>query len=107
MFQERLSRIATIKELSNELDELYKTELTFRNHCYLRIAFDNTIGDKWDLSIKRPFVKHADDRQIANALDLLNLYRNDKNSLLVHNQKSLFFRKKQKQNQKTKTPQLF
>ena len=86
--------IATIKKLSNELDTHYSAELNFRNHCYLRIAYDATIAKKWNLVIKRPFTKYASEIQLQNAIDLLLVYKFDKKKLLKDNEKSLEFRKK-------------
>ena len=41
-------------QLANELENIYHN-LNFKNHCYLRIAYDNTIDAKWDTVINRPF----------------------------------------------------
>ena len=88
------SVVATIKMLSNELELQYGAELNLRNHCFLRISYDITIQNKWDLIIKSPFTKYANEIQLQNALDLLLLYKNDKNRLLEDNVVSLDFRKK-------------
>ena len=85
--------IATIKKLSNELDMYYDAELNFRNHCYLRIAYDVTVENKWDLIIKKPFTKYVNEMQLQRVIDLLLVYKLDKKSLLEDNQKSLNFRK--------------
>lgn len=99
--------ISKIKILSNSLDSYYYNELNFRNHCYLRIAFDNTINQKWDLKIKRPFIKHASENQLNNVLLLLNRYFSDKQLLLADNQKSLIYRQKSKQLDATNNLELF
>ena len=83
-----------IIRLSNLLDEQYSKELNFRNHCYLRIAYDNSVSNKWDNVIPKPFVKHANDEQLKNVLMLLNSYVSNKQLLLKHNILSLQFRKK-------------
>ncbi len=99
--------ISQIKILSNSLDTYYCNELNFRNHCYLRIAFDNTIKQKWDLKIKSPFIKYASENQLINVLLLLNRYFSDKQLLLADNQKSLIYRKKNKQLNATNILELF
>lgn len=83
-----------IIRLSNLLDEQYSKELNFRNHCYLRIAYDNSVSNKWDNVIPKPFVKHSNDEQLKNVLMLLNSYVSNKQLLLNHNILSLQFRKK-------------
>ena len=99
--------ISEIKRLSNVLDKKYDNELDFRNHCYLRIAFDVTINEKWDNKVTKPFVKYATIIQLKNVLTLLNRYITDKDSLLTDNQKSLMFREKSKELQILNNPKLF
>jgi hypothetical protein len=94
MLNEKTQLISEIKRLSNRLDNQYTKELNFRNHCYLRIAYDNTTQDKWDKKVAKPFVKYATIAQLQNAVDLLNVYLSDKLKLLSDNEKSLNFRKK-------------
>ena len=86
--------IEQVKKLSNELDVQYNTELNFRNHCYLRIAYDTTVNDKWDAIIKRPFTKYATEIDLLKAITFLETYKKDKNVLIKDNDKSLIFRKK-------------
>ncbi|WP_395053252.1 acetyltransferase [Flavobacterium sp.] len=107
MEQNKLFLVKEIKRLSNLLDVKYNNELNFRNHCYLRIAFDATIGDKWDLKVKKPFVKNATEEQLTTVLQLLNKYIIDKNSLLFDNEKSLLFRENQKIIENKLNPELF
>lgn len=89
---EKKQLIIEIKKLSNLLDNQYNNELNFRNHCYLRIAYDNTVQDKWDNKIAKPFVKFATNLQLQNAVELLNKYVSNKLTLLSDNDKSLNFR---------------
>ena len=96
MTQEKILLSAEIKRLSNLLDAYYNTELNFRNHCYLRIAYDAVVHDKWDSKIKKPFIKNATENQLQNALALLNKYLSDKQMLLADNEKSLFLRQQYK-----------
>ena len=93
-FENRVSLMKEISRLSNQLDEKFANELNFRNHCYLRIAYDNTVKNKWDNVIQKPFNKNATDEQLKNALLLLNSYVSNKKLLLKHNISSLQFRKK-------------
>ena len=83
-----------IKRLSNALEKQFETQLNFKNHCYLRIAYDNTANNKWDNVIAKPFIKNANEAQLKNAVFLLNKYTSDKELLLKHNVVSLAFRKK-------------
>ena len=94
MKQNKNDLISEIIKLSNLLDTQYNQELNLRNHCYLRIAYDNTVNNKWDIIIKRPFTKYASEHQLQTALDLMKLYKIDKNKLLDDNGISLAFRKK-------------
>lgn len=89
---------AEIKRLSNLLDKQYATELNFRNHCYLRIAYDRVVNNKWDLVVQKPFVKYADEDTLQRAIELLKLYVEDKKQLQADNEKSLEFRRKDAMN---------
>ena len=93
-FQNKVLIKNEIIRLSNLLDEKYGKELNFRNHCYLRIAYDNTVNDKWDNGLKKPFIKYANNQQLENALSLLKSYVTNKQLLLEHNTSSLQFRNK-------------
>lgn len=93
MKNERTQQILELKRLSIFLDKHYDNELNFRNHCYLRIAYDITTRDKWDNKVAKPFVKYANNVQLQNVIDLLKKYSSDKKSLLSDNEKSLNFRK--------------
>ena len=93
-FEKRVLLRKEIIRLSNQLDEQFAKELEFRNHCYLRIAYDNTVKNKWDIIVNRPFTKNATEEQLKNALLLLNKYVTDKQLLFSHNDLSLGFREK-------------
>ena len=95
MKQYKNDLISEIKKLSNQLDTQYNPELNFRNHCYLRIAYDNTVNNKWDIVVKKTFTKYASENQLETALNFLKLYLSDKKKLLNDNEKSLAFRKKE------------
>ncbi len=93
MLEEKANLIFQIKEFSNLLDKQYCKELNFRNHCYLRIAYDNTVLDQWDNVVNKPFVKFATIAQLKNVINLFNKYSIDKVMLLSDNEKSLNYRK--------------
>lgn len=94
MQQDKKELINQIKSLSNYLDGLYESKTNFRNHCYLRIAYDNTCGGKWDLLVNKPFVDNATPVQLTTAVEYLNRYKNDFEVLVSDNKKSLNFRKR-------------
>ncbi len=98
MLEEKATLIFQIKEFSNLLEKQFYKELNFRNHCYLRIAYDNTVLDQWDNVVKKPFVKFATVTQLKNVLNLFNKYSIDKVMLLSDNDKSLNYRKNYKKN---------
>lgn len=107
MEHDKLFLVNEIKRLSNLLDVQYSNELNFRNHCYLRIAYDNTTQDKWDNKVAKPFVKYATNLQLQNTVKLLNIYLSDKLILLSDNDKSLNFRNNYKTKVKEFEPKLF
>ena len=80
-------------QLAKDLEKQYP-DLNFRNHCYLRIAYDNVVGAKWNTVISEPFTKKAIIEQVNKANELLILYKTDKHLLLEHNKISLTYRKK-------------
>ena len=93
-FQNKVFILDQIVKVSNLLDEQYSKELNFRNHCYLRIAYDNTLKNKWDNVIEKPFIKNANEEQLQSALALLKSYISNKKLLIEHNISSLQFRNK-------------
>ncbi len=96
MSQERSTLSDSIKKLADELDLQYRDETTWRNHCYLRIAYDNAVDNKWNTVIKSPFIEFATDKQLKDALSNLKIYKTNKTRLESDNEKSLEFRKKAK-----------
>ena len=98
--ENRISIKNEIIRLSNSLDAQYAAELNFRNHCYLRIAYDNAVNNKWDNVIAKPFIKNANEDQLNVALMLLKNYVTDKLVLNNHNLLSLKFRDKTVQKSK-------
>ena len=82
----------TTTQLANDLEKQYP-DLNFKNHCYLRIAYDNTVNAKWDTVVDRPFVARASSIQIDTSSAFLMMYKVDKEFLLEHNKISLEYRK--------------
>lgn len=77
--------------LGSTLESTYP-ELTFKNHCYWRIALDNVLASRWDKVIQRPAYKNLTESQLREVVALLEKYRSDKHLLMVHNKKSLQYR---------------
>lgn len=86
------------QSLPENLVEQYK-DLNFENHCYLRIALDNTFQKKWNKVLKSPAYKHLNNSQLEQVILLLKSYQTDKALLLEHNKKSLAWRKAEKGDQ--------
>ncbi len=75
-------------KLSNSLDKQYYAQGRFRNHCYLRIAYDKVCND-----VKRPFIEHAPVIKLHQALEYLQKYKVDYSILIEDNIQSLSYRK--------------
>lgn len=80
--------------LPEKLAEQY-SELNFDNHCYLRIALDNTLGARWDTKITKPAYRNLTVAGLDEVSSLLQRYIADKPLLLKHNKISLAYRKKE------------
>ena len=80
-------------ELAGRLEERYP-DTSFRNHCYWRIALDNTLGARWDTVIGRPAYKHLTSARMESVVSLLEAYLQDRDLLMAHNQVSLKYRGK-------------
>ena len=92
--ENRVSIESEIKRLSDFLDTQYASQLNFRNHCYLRIAYDITVKKKWDTVVERPFIKNASADQLNCVIGLLKDYIMNKDLITKHNLISLTFRQK-------------
>jgi hypothetical protein len=79
------------ESLPDQLVSHYK-ELTFENHCYLRIALDNTFQNKWDSKIKAPAYKYLNEKQLSDVLSLLKRYLVHKEVLIQHHKNSVKWR---------------
>lgn len=84
---------ANILLLAFSLEKQY-SELNFKHHCYLRIAFDYTTQCKWDNVVKKPYLNNCGYAGFESIENILNIYKKDKTILLNHNQNSLKYRKK-------------
>ncbi|PZN95937.1 MAG: hypothetical protein DCF31_05235 [Alphaproteobacteria bacterium] len=41
------------------------------DHCFLRVAYDNAMGDRWDQAARRPAWRHLPLDRLAVAVDIL------------------------------------
>lgn len=80
-------------ELGNKLPTLYPG-LSFRNHCYWRIALDITMGDQWNNKLESPAYKNLSSDQLSHVVNLLQSYQSDVKKLQQHNLESLTYRGK-------------
>ena len=80
-------------DLGNELPRKHQ-HLNFDNHCYWRIALDNTLKAKWKDKIPSPAYRNLTEEQLDFVLHLLKSYKNDEQLLMEHNKISLSFRGK-------------
>ena len=81
-----------ILKLSFELEQQY--DLNFKHHCYLRIAYDTTVRDKWNNVIKSPFLNNCTYDNLINVFGLLLCYQINQKILLYDNEISLGYRNK-------------
>ena len=84
---------AEILKSAFDLEKTYP-ELSFKHHCYLRIAYDNCVQDKWNNVIKAPFMNNCNFHDFVTLGILLDIYKNNKVFLLRHNTNSLNYRNK-------------
>ena len=80
-------------ELGNQLPKIYQ-HLDFENHCYWRIALDNTLNAKWKDVVPSPAYKNISKAQLNQVIHLLETYKEDEQLLLEHNKISLAYRGK-------------
>lgn len=78
---------------ARKLESIYP-HLNFRNHCYWRIALDNTLSAKWDTVIQKPAYLHLTENQLRRVIQLLEDYEKDQELLIRHNSNSLRFRQR-------------
>ncbi|WOI22354.1 acetyltransferase [Nonlabens ulvanivorans] len=80
-------------DLGNALPNQYY-HLKFDNHCYWRIALDNTLFAKWSDVIPAPAYRNISEDQLDYAIHLLKSYQKDEQLLIEHNRISLIYRGK-------------
>jgi len=73
---------------------LHYPHLNFDNHCYWRIALDNTLFAKWKDVVPPPAYRNISEEQLDFVIHLLNTYKQDEQLLLEHNRISLGYRGK-------------
>jgi hypothetical protein len=79
-------------QVAKKLERQYR-HLQFEDHCYWRIALDNTLKAKWDDIIERPAYKNLPDSLFETVIKRLHSYLKDEELLLMHNEKSLAYRR--------------
>ena len=84
--------------LPEQLAIHYK-ELPFDDHCYLRMALDNTFSAQWDTKIPKPAYKNLNQPHKKQVLQFLNHSKKDHALILHHLLKSLKYRKECKETQ--------
>jgi hypothetical protein len=67
------------------------------DHCFRRIAYDAAVGGQWDEAVPRPFEKHANARQLRNALEALEQMARNASRAHRLNRQSLRHRKENAQ----------
>ncbi|AUC78683.1 acetyltransferase [Nonlabens sp. MB-3u-79] len=82
-------------DLGNQLPNTY-IHLNFDNHCYWRIALDNTLFAKWKDVVPAPAYRNITEEQLDYVIHLLKNYLIDEQLLLEHNRISLAYRAKNK-----------
>lgn len=83
------------KKYADELVTMY-SKLAFDNHCYMRMAYDLAIENKWDNVVQKPFYKNATDEQLQKAIGNMVLMSFDLDFVHKFNRKSLKYRGKLK-----------
>ena len=81
-------------DLGKQLVQKYP-HLQFDDHCYWRIALDNTLNNKWKNVIPPPAYRNLSEEQLDYTLHLLRSYLKDEQLLLEHNKNSLAYRVKE------------
>ncbi len=94
---EREALVNDIKRMVNEVLPPQSASADMpvcRNHCFMRIAYDNAVGQKWDTVVKAPFLKNATMEQLSEARAILYRIADDPPVSHSLNDFSLFCRKK-------------
>lgn len=71
---DREALVGSIKQMANEVLPALSAQVEMpicRNHCFLRIAYDNAVSQKWDQVVTAPFLKHATLQQLSDANAIL------------------------------------
>lgn len=107
MIVEKVLLAKEIKALANLLEAKYQHKFSFKNHCYLRIAYDNTVHEKWINKVNKPFINNASVDMLLLAKNLLHKYTIDIDALKIDNEKSLVYRKTKSKKNELKKNLLF
>jgi hypothetical protein len=88
---ERIELEQTYLQLGNLIEKKYPI-LSFKNHCYWRIANDNACQTKWDTIVNRPYYKNASKDQLKKSINILQEIFANRNVILEYNKQSLNYR---------------
>lgn len=94
---ERETLVADIRRLANQVlppQSTWANMPVCRNHCFMRIAYDNAVGQKWDMVVKAPFLRNATLQQLSDARAILYRIADDPSASHSLNDFSLFCRQK-------------
>ena len=80
-------------DLGNQLAHKH-LHLNFDNHCYWRIALDNTLFAPWKNVVPAPAYRNITEDQLDYVIHLLKSYLDDEQLLMEHNRISLAYRGK-------------
>lgn len=89
--EEREIKKKLILKFAFELEKIYPNS-NFKHHCYLRIAYDNTLESDWRKVIQKPFLTNCKSSSLITVLNLLQLYIVSEQHLIEDNKKSLYYR---------------
>ena len=84
----RQELIESIGEVASLLPSIYPHR-NFEDHCYLRMAYDQAVGYKWDTLIPRPFIYNATKEQLERSYRALRLMCDKESTVDIFNDQSL------------------
>lgn len=86
------------QNLPERLEQHYPN-LSFGNHCYLRMALDHVIGDQLDIQINRPAYLHLSKVQLQGVVVVLQQYLESESLIHQHHWQSMAYRNARKKKQ--------
>lgn len=95
-FHRRIEQIDEMNRLAEDVlpeiageDDRYPVRF---DHCFKRIAYDASVGDRWDREVQRPFYRYATDQQIRRAIQTLKEMVDSPSRATDLNRQSLTYR---------------